>query len=263
MGPLELGDLIGHDVNSAVARTIYDAYFGRVRFTPSLGQAALVAAGRLGRKSGAGVYDYGPGAVRPAVEAAQIEKASAEIRTHPSGPMAAFLTAQGAAFFADRDAPRRAAEVGPALVAFSDGRPARRIARRRERPVAVLDWIGRPETAALGFAASCADAGRAARSFIGAVGRSAVEIADRPGLVVLRTMLQLANAAGDAARDRIAAPEAIDAAMLAGANYPIGPFAFLEAFGPARAVRALSRIARETGDPIYLPGESLIARSLD
>jgi len=58
MGPCELMDLIGHDVNYAVTQSVFEAnYFDR-RYTPSLVQKALIDGGRLGRKVGKGVYDY-------------------------------------------------------------------------------------------------------------------------------------------------------------------------------------------------------------
>jgi 3-hydroxybutyryl-CoA dehydrogenase len=58
MGPFELMDLIGIDVNFAVARSFYEQSFGEPRWRPHPIQARLVAAGRLGRKSGRGFYSY-------------------------------------------------------------------------------------------------------------------------------------------------------------------------------------------------------------
>src|SRR4051812_33714815 len=61
MGPFELMDLIGHDVNFSVTQSVHQAYFGDGRFTPSVLQQEMVNAGFLGRKSGRGFYDYREG----------------------------------------------------------------------------------------------------------------------------------------------------------------------------------------------------------
>lgn len=60
MGPFRLMDLVGIDVNLAVARALYEAFDGAPRFRPSPRQEELVAAGTLGRKTGSGFYGYGP-----------------------------------------------------------------------------------------------------------------------------------------------------------------------------------------------------------
>ena len=62
MGPFELMDLIGHDVNFSVTQSVFNAYFNDPRFTPSVLQQEMVNAGYLGRKSGRGFYVYGDGA---------------------------------------------------------------------------------------------------------------------------------------------------------------------------------------------------------
>ena len=58
MGPFELMDLIGIDVNFGVARSFYDQSFGEPRWRPHPIQERMVASGRLGRKSGRGFYVY-------------------------------------------------------------------------------------------------------------------------------------------------------------------------------------------------------------
>ncbi len=58
MGPFELMDFIGNDVNYAVTRSVYDGMFNDPRYRPSVTQQRLVEAKRLGRKSGRGYYDY-------------------------------------------------------------------------------------------------------------------------------------------------------------------------------------------------------------
>jgi 3-hydroxybutyryl-CoA dehydrogenase len=65
MGPFELMDFIGNDVNYAVTRTVFESLFNDPRYKPSLTQQRLVDAGFLGRKSGRGYYDYRDGATRP------------------------------------------------------------------------------------------------------------------------------------------------------------------------------------------------------
>lgn len=65
MGPFELMDFIGLDVNFAVTRSVYEQTFHDPRYRPSLTQQRLVEAGRLGRKSGRGFYDHADGAARP------------------------------------------------------------------------------------------------------------------------------------------------------------------------------------------------------
>jgi 3-hydroxybutyryl-CoA dehydrogenase len=59
MGPFELMDLVGIDVNLAAARGIFEGFSYEPRFRPSAIQERLVEAGRLGRKTGEGFYWYG------------------------------------------------------------------------------------------------------------------------------------------------------------------------------------------------------------
>ena len=66
MGPFELMDLIGNDVNFAVTSAVYEGFFFDPRYRPSLTQRRLVDANLLGRKTGRGYYDYRNGAVPPA-----------------------------------------------------------------------------------------------------------------------------------------------------------------------------------------------------
>ncbi|MEX0644547.1 MAG: 3-hydroxyacyl-CoA dehydrogenase [Parvularculaceae bacterium] len=263
MGPLELGDFIGHDINYTAAKTVFDAYRGKTRFTPAAAQGRLVAAGRLGRKSGAGVYDYKEGAPQPAPnleEGAQV--AAVAIRVSPAAKsISALLSSAGAKSSPDSEVPHDCALIGGAAVKFCDGGSARAEATAYGRPAAILDWMRDPAAASsIAFAASNEEAAQGAQALAAACGKKTVRLKDRPGLVVSRTLLQLANAACDAVRDGVADSDGIDRAMRYGANYPFGPLEWAASYGFGEVARALDAIADETGDAMYRASDFLRAR---
>ncbi len=65
MGPFELMDLIGHDVNYVVTETVWKQFYYDPRFKPSLTQKRLLEAKFLGKKTNRGFYDYRDGATLP------------------------------------------------------------------------------------------------------------------------------------------------------------------------------------------------------
>jgi 3-hydroxybutyryl-CoA dehydrogenase len=65
MGPFALMDLIGNDVNYAVTQSVFEAMYYDPRYKPSVTQRRMVEAGKLGRKSRVGYYDYTNGAPIP------------------------------------------------------------------------------------------------------------------------------------------------------------------------------------------------------
>lgn len=65
MGPFELMDLIGNDVNYTVTETVWTQMYYDPRYRPSLTQKKMVESKRFGRKSGRGYYNYAEGAVNP------------------------------------------------------------------------------------------------------------------------------------------------------------------------------------------------------
>ncbi len=65
MGPFELMDFIGNDINYTVTETVFKAFYYDPRYKPTFTQKRLSEAGYLGRKRGRGYYDYGENAVQP------------------------------------------------------------------------------------------------------------------------------------------------------------------------------------------------------
>jgi 3-hydroxybutyryl-CoA dehydrogenase len=65
MGPFELMDFIGNDINYAVTQVVFESFYYDPRYKPSFTQKRLVDAHYFGRKSGRGFYDYRTGALKP------------------------------------------------------------------------------------------------------------------------------------------------------------------------------------------------------
>ncbi|MEO8251528.1 MAG: 3-hydroxyacyl-CoA dehydrogenase NAD-binding domain-containing protein [Chloroflexota bacterium] len=86
MGPFELVDTIGADVNFIVSVGMHEAFFFDPRYRPHLMQRTLVEAGRLGRKAGGGFYDYDADGSRGATWAALAQRSA--------GPRPQQLTAE-------------------------------------------------------------------------------------------------------------------------------------------------------------------------
>ena len=110
MGPFELMDLIGVDVNLAVARSFHDQR-PIERWEPHPIQERLVSDGRLGRKSGRGFYDYAEGSpgARPEVDP-PVADARREVLERVVAQLAneaAFAAGEGVAGPADIDAAMR------------------------------------------------------------------------------------------------------------------------------------------------------------
>ncbi len=123
------------------------------------------------------------------------------------------------------------------------------------QPAKSLVRIGKADTIA--FTAVDDRSAAVAAGLIQTGGRAALRVPDRPGLIVLRTLAQIANAAADTVADEITDAQGVDEAMLFGANHPEGPLAWVARFGAAPLARVLDNIAAATGDPIYAPSDGL------
>ena len=267
MGPFELIDLIGLDVNLAVTTSIWDAYFHDPRYAPSVLQQERVAAGFLGRKAGRGFFDYAPGAAKtqPNIEASAA--APERVTVHGDLGIAAGLADRIAAggviverARTDSRFPDGAIHIaggaGGAWLALTDGRTATtRVVDTGVRDLVLVDLALDYATAtrlAIARADTCGEVAYA--SAVGALQAAGIAVSrldDVAGLAVLRIVATLANEAADAVVQGVAAPEAIDLAMQKGVNYPRGPLAWADAIGVATVRTALANLAAHYGEDRY------------
>ena len=254
MGPCELMDLIGHDTNFSVTRSVYEANFFDKRFVPSLVQAELVDGGLLGRKTGRGFYGYAPGAEKPGT----VSDAPALTGLPPfstlavagTGPVADALHQRLAAKVPELgrlpDAGWVGLQVDAAQLRLTDGRTATELGGASVIDTAVFDWptlAGPTEVLAWAPSARASDAWQAqAPLWLQALGFNPQRLADAPGLVVARTLSMLVNEAADAVQQGVCSPAGADAAMKLGVNYPAGPFDWLARWGAPAVVQVLAAL---------------------
>ena len=279
MGPLALLDLIGLDTSLAILEVL-DREFGGTRYTPAPLLRRLTDAGRTGRKSGAGFYDYpGAGTGRRLVRCRQRGPAASSRHRHADrsrgdgqesadGGGTASGPADGSGPHSDR-----AAELA-SLIAAAGISVTRNPAHPSDLVIVAIGPEGGvigPATAA-GRAADAvglhlatrgpgrarrrrpADLGRGARRgpalLIARLGLRAVRSADRPGLLVGALLYPHLRDAVAMVADGYATPADVDAAMTLGCGYPRGPIRLLADAG----VGSRGRGARGDARGLRRPG---------
>ncbi|MER6915191.1 3-hydroxyacyl-CoA dehydrogenase [Streptomyces sp. NPDC000594] len=265
MGPFELTDLIGQDINEAVTHSVWEAFFRNVKFTPSLAQRRLVEAGLLGRKTGRGWYDHGPDAVRPEPHTAPPEPAPAYvIGGGDLGPAAELLPLMRESGITVRPGNEEAdlqllLPSGGQLV-LADGQSSAEF-----RDVVYFD-LALDYRAATRIALSAAPhtGDRTLREAIGlfqALGKKVSVIGDVPGMIVARTVARLIDLAADAVAKGVATGEDIDTAMRLGVNYPIGPLAWNRRLPSGYIHDLLDALHTRVPDGRYAPSLALFQLS--
>ena len=260
MGPFELMDMIGHDVNFAVTNSVWRAFFNDPRFLPSLVQQDLVDAGFLGKKSGRGFYSYQSGADKPLPATVSPLPCPNDIVVHGTSvaalALALRLQANQIEFTQAAAQGDTLASAGGAILRVTDGCSATRCASETETPNTVLmDLALDYSTAtrlAVSVAAQCDPAAAcAAIGLLQAAGFAVSKLQDIPGLIVMRTVAMLANEAADAVNQGVCDAPAVDTAMRLGVNYPCGPLAWADAIGLRQVSKVLSNLALTYGEDRY------------
>jgi 3-hydroxybutyryl-CoA dehydrogenase len=284
MGPFELMDLVGIDVGFEVAKSFAELSFGEPRWRPNPIQARMVAAGRLGRKTGRGYYEYSEGG---------------SYRPNDPGPpspgggngTALALIGQGPLAAGLRELARSAGyelrEGGPVELVLDAG-PEPHPSPPGGAPLIVLcaasSLAARGEPGAVGFhllpplddarlveltrlPTTQSFACEAAERFFASLGFLTEWVGDAPGLVLGRIVAQLVNEAAFAIGEGVGSADDVDTGLTLGLSHPRGPVAWSEAAGLEHVLAVLDGLWHERREERYraaplLRRAATLARSL-
>jgi 3-hydroxybutyryl-CoA dehydrogenase len=276
MGPLELMDLVGIDVGLEISESFHAQSFGEPRWRPSVLAVRLVAAGRLGRKSGRGWYEY-PAGPPPDPEPPAPGGGSGRL---------VVIAGEGAVAWELRDAaadagwavasPAEAVGEVPELIvdcgAPEDDPPlqgAHQAILCDGAPLAALD----PGGGSVGFhllpplgrlvelttqPTTSAAALAPVEAFFATLGMVAERVGDAPGLVLGRIVAQLVNEAAFALGEGVGSAADIDAGMVLGLNHPRGPFEWAGEIGEHAVLGILAGLEDEYREDRYRPAPALV-----
>lgn len=271
MGPCELTDFIGQDINYAVSCSLFNSLFYPSHLRPSYIQGGLVEAKYLGRKSGKGFYDYSDEKSKSADENKVTHLSSTTIQFASYGKHP-WLTEQLSVLcnkpnfnskvrvLADEDTNSTLADQligtltnGVALYG-TDGHTATEWEYRLNAPVILAD-IKHPDfqdaTVALAFGPKAAKVMQSATPEpLGTMNWIIVD--DCPGLINLRVISMIINEAMLCATQGIADPDGIDAALRGGVNYPMGAFEWLSYIGTKNVANTLQSLRQMYGSDCYV-----------
>ncbi|WP_413504382.1 3-hydroxyacyl-CoA dehydrogenase [Serratia grimesii] len=261
MGPLQLTDMIGQDINYAVTESVFQAFFQDPRFTPSLVQQELVAAGRLGRKSGHGFYRYGdhpqPTANYLPASTAALPR-SITLHGDPTGMTLLDDLLTGNAVTIKQPGQTSAfARLDEVTFMLTNGKTASQVADETGTPVVLFDLSANYSQAST-VAISCAAQNDARHNatvvrLLQSLGKKVIQLPDYPGLLVMRTLAMLANEALDVVNKGVASAADTDHAMCCGVNYPRGPLEWGTALGWQQILTTLENLQHYYGEPRYRP----------
>jgi 3-hydroxybutyryl-CoA dehydrogenase len=276
MGPFELMDLVGVDVGLEVSRSFYEQSFGEPRWRPSPIAVRAVAAGRLGRKSGRGYYDYSAGEHRAAdPDPPKPGGGDGLIVIAGDCPLAQELRQTALVAGWDVAVPEEAREREPPFLIvdarLEDEAPDQAPAEGGPRAIcsaggslSALD----PAGGAVGFHAlpplaestlveltrtpdSAGSAVSAAERFFATLGKHVAWVGDAPGLVLGRIVCQVINEASFALAEGVGSAEDIDAGMRYGLSYPRGVLAWADQIGLDHVLSVLDALNAELGEERY------------
>ncbi len=263
MGPFELLDLTGIDVNFPVSQIIYNGYFQDKRLSTYPLHESMMEAGRLGRKTKAGFYSYEEDGtiIRPEVDRPiTVAPARRVVLTEHSGALDAILRDLGVSVLKEDDgvAPILADPIGEDCTAL-----AARLGLDSRRLVAIDTHTGVYSRATVMAAPGADDAiVLSVMAMLKEISGGVTRIKDNPGFVAQRIRAMIANLGCEMAQIGIATPEDIDKGMKLGLNYPLGSVELAENMGRRNCLQILEQLQAITGEDRYRPSQWLRRRAL-
>lgn len=267
MGPFELLDLVGLDVNHPATMMIYRQFYDEPRYRPSVLMQSRVDAGLLGRKTKAGFYDY------------------KETKDAAAAPPFAPSKAPSFPVWVSRAEPEAAAKLLALLKQFGTeiesgdkpsgkalclvtplGEDATHCAVEQgldaERVVAVDTLFDLQKHRTVMSTPVTASAYLdAARTLLAQDGVAVTATRDSPGFITQRIVAMIVNIGASIAQMRTASAADINKAVKLGLGYPHGPLAFGDVLGAATILKILTNMQRRYGDPRYRPNVWLARRA--
>ncbi|MFL5864751.1 MAG: 3-hydroxyacyl-CoA dehydrogenase NAD-binding domain-containing protein [Solirubrobacteraceae bacterium] len=275
MGPFELMDLVGVDVGLEISRSFYEQSFGEPRWQPSQIAARTVAAGRHGRKTGRGYYEYPENGRHRPPDPDPLPPGGGDGLVVIAGDSQLAMELEAAASDAGWDVMGAAEALnGPSPYLILDVTAGEEPdAPLQGAPQAICCAVGSlaaldPGGSAVGFHAlpplsesnlveltrgpdTAASAVMAAQRFFATLGKHTEWVGDAPGLVLGRIVCQIANESAFALGEGVGSAEDIDAGMIHGLNYPRGILAWADEIGLDHVVGVLDALQLERGEPRY------------
>jgi 3-hydroxybutyryl-CoA dehydrogenase len=282
MGPFELSDLVGVDVGLDVSHSFYEQSFGEPRWRPAQLPVKLVAAGRTGRKSGRGYYDYSRGTDSyraPDPEPLPVGGGDGVVVVAGETPLAAELRELAATAGWDVLTPEEAGDRQPPFLILNVLNGEEPDAPLEGGPQAICCSVGSlaaldPGGNAVGFHAlpplgearlveltrgadSADSAADATERFFATLGKHTVWVDDAPGLVLGRMVCQVINECAFAFGEGVGSAEDIDAGMVHGLNYPRGPLGWADEIGLDHVLGVLDGLYDERREDRYRTAPAL------
>jgi 3-hydroxybutyryl-CoA dehydrogenase len=260
MGPCELTDLIGQDINFSVTQSVYREFFDEPRYRPSLIQKELVDAGCYGRKSGQGFYDYSQAKPAPVYElpvsyAKSLDKLKVTVKGEWQHSKALIQRMQQATHLqlSFQDAELNEILIGDLSLRLSLGESVE-LDYPQDKVVLMdwhADWANAQAIPVVASPACSVEQRQAVELFL--IGMNVIPIwsKDHPGLYVIRSIAMLVNEACEAVFHHIASEQDIDSAMKYGVNYPCGPFQWAEQIEYHTILQILENMYRIYGEERY------------